>query len=146
MEDVPIISTYLHQEISNDLSGFTTLTVEIVNATTTVGVYEIVGFECKLFCYNTSRPTPAPVVSIIPTNNPSIMPTKVPTVVPSNSNPTIAPTDDLTAPTPSPTLAPANPPTPPLVLQTMIHHLHQLLKHKFQHHVQLNPRPAIFQN
>ena len=117
--DVPIISTYLYQDISHDLSGFTTLTVEVVNQTTTVGINEIVGFDYKLFCYNTSPPTtPAHVLSgSTPTTNPTLMPTIVPTVV--SLNPMATPTNNPTTfPTPTPTDDPTPLPTDPHIENT----------------------------
>ena len=112
-DDAPIIGTYLYQEISHDLSGFTTLTFELVNATTAVGVHEIVGLVNKLFCYNTSPlPTPDPVVSgSTPTTNPTAMPTTVPSAVLTAPSPTDIPIDDTNNPTQSPTLHPTRLPS-----------------------------------
>ena len=113
--NVPIASTYLYQEISNDLSGFTTLTVEIVNAITAVGVNEIATFKWKLFCYDNPPPTPAPVSPVVtPTSNPTILPTnpsispsQLPTNIPT-LNPTMIPSSK---PTTSPTTLPTTLPT-----------------------------------
>ena len=112
--DVPIISTYLYQEISNDLNGFTNITVEIVNATTAVGVYEINTFKYKLFCYDTPAPIIASNPTIIPSDEPSHstnIPTFNPTLIPSSTSTTSTSPNPSKNPTHIPTAPPSKNPT-----------------------------------